>query len=299
MRLPALEFLERVDPGVGVIERGDETERHLSVRLVVEEAPAPGLAFRQRPALRVDHPPGFMLFSRDVPQLLDAEPVNLRLAIGIELEVGLHPLGQAAARALGEERILRVQFHPRLVVGLVAAVGGDAHVLRRHAHHRAAIVEQHFGRREPGEDLHAQRFGLLRQPAAQIAERAGVVALVAHQRRHGEVRHLPLALRAQHPVVVLGHRHSRQRAGLAPVGQQFVERAGIDHRAREDVRADLGALFEHHHFERVVELLEPDRRGEARRARADDDDVDRHRFTLRFLGAHRLTFIRVNSMDGA
>ena len=45
--------------------------------------------------------------------------------------------------------------------------------------------------------------------------------------------------------MVLGHRHGQRRAVLLPVGHQFVERDRIDHRARQDVRADLGALFEH------------------------------------------------------
>ena len=65
MRLPALEFLERREIGVGVIERDDEAERDLAVRLVVEEAAAPGVV--ERPALGVDHSAGLMLFRRNVP----------------------------------------------------------------------------------------------------------------------------------------------------------------------------------------------------------------------------------------
>ena len=61
--------------------------------------------------------------------------------------------------------------------------------------------------------------------------------------------------------------HSSQalvRTGeLLSYGQQFVERLGIDHRARQDMRADFRALLEHHHFEICIDLLQTDRGGEA------------------------------------
>ena len=44
--------------------------------------------------------------------------------------------------------------------------------------------------------------------------------------------------------MVLGHRHGQRRALVLPVGDQLVERDRVDHRARQDVRADLAALFE-------------------------------------------------------
>jgi hypothetical protein len=49
---------------------------------------------------------------------------------------------------------------------------------------------------------------------------------------------------------------------LAPVGQQFIQRARIDHRARKDMRADLAALFQHADREIGLELFQPDRGGE-------------------------------------
>src|SRR5690606_30786267 len=67
MVLPALEFLERADPGIGIVERGHETERHLPVGLVIEEPAAPGVVLRKRPALRMDDPPGLMPVGRYFP----------------------------------------------------------------------------------------------------------------------------------------------------------------------------------------------------------------------------------------
>ena len=46
MLLPALEFLERMNVGIGVIQRGDEADSHLAVRLVVQEPAPPAVALR-------------------------------------------------------------------------------------------------------------------------------------------------------------------------------------------------------------------------------------------------------------
>ena len=281
MVLPALEFLIGRHIGILVIERGDEAERDLAIGLVVEEPAAPGAALAQRPALRVDDAARLVLGGIDIPQFLDAEPVDLRLAIGLEVVLRLHLLGEIAARTLGEERVFRVDLHPRLVIVLVRTVLGDAHVLRHYAGNRALLVEQHFGGGEAGEDHHAQALGLFAQPARQIAKRTGVIAVIAHEGRQEEFGQVRLAGCRQHPVVVLGHRGFRHRAvHVAPFGQQFVERARIDHRARQHVRTDFAALFEHHDLEVLVDLLQPDCCRQAGDAAADDDDVAGHRFAF-------------------
>src|SRR3546814_10207677 len=78
-------------------------------------------------------------------------------------------------------------------------------------------------------------------------------------------------------------------AHRAPVGQQFIERLGVDHRARQDMRADFRALFEDADRKlasRVIRtLLEPDRRRQPRWTGADDHHVIRHRFTF----AHKIS----------
>jgi hypothetical protein len=82
-----------------------------------------------------------------------------------------------AARTLCKEGIFREQFHARLVVGLAAAILGNAHVARGDAAHRALVVVKDLGRREAGEDLDAKLGRLLGQPAAEVAKAAGVVAI--------------------------------------------------------------------------------------------------------------------------
>ncbi|MGY4318979.1 hypothetical protein ACVWW1_008306 [Bradyrhizobium sp. JR3.5] len=201
-----------------------------------------------------------------------------RLRVGVELELRDQLLGQRAARALREQRVLAEQLHAAGVGILVAAVLGDAHVAGRDAAHRALVVIEHLGGGEARIDLDAERFRLWCEPAADIAERADIVVMIVHQRRHDEVRNAEPALRRR-PVeaVFLDLRLQRTVRVLAPVRDQFVERHRIDHRTRQDVRADLGALLHHDDRELGIELLQPDRGRQARRAGADDDDIEFHR----------------------
>ena len=227
-----------------------------------------------------------MLVGRDVPQLLDAQPVNLRVAVAAEVEDPHKLLRQMSAATLGKEGVFGVELQPRLIVRLVLAVARDPHVAGGDALDRPVVVEQHLGRREARKDLDPQLFRLPRQPAAQIGERAGVGVLVVEERRGPQVRQGVPALLGQHPVDVLGHRHLGQRAAvLAPVGEQLVERARVDHRPRQDVRADLGPLLQHADREFGLflggKLFQPDRRAEAGRPRADNHHVVRHRFARR------------------
>ena len=59
-------------------------------------------------------------------------------------------LGQRAARAFGDERVLAAQFHAAHEAVLGLAVAPDAHVARGDADHGAIVVIKHFRRREPG-----------------------------------------------------------------------------------------------------------------------------------------------------
>src|SRR4029079_5661276 len=82
----------------------------------------------------------------------------------------------------------------------------------------------------------------------------------------------------------------------APVRDQLVERDRIDHRARQDVRADLGTLFQHDDVEIGVELLQPDRSSQPRRASADDHDIEFHGFAGRkFFCTHDLISARLRT----
>ena len=85
----------------------------------------------------------------------------------------------------------------------------------------------------------------------------------------------------EHIEAVVGDRGLDEGFLVAPVRQQRVEPDRIDHRAREDMGADLGALF--HHDDRGVgrELLDADRSRKAGGAGADNDDVELHRLARR------------------
>src|SRR3546814_7732067 len=120
--------------------------------------------------LRVDHAAWRMVFGVDVPEFLDAQPIDLRLAITVERELRLEHLGQMAAHAFGEEGVFRMEFKARGIIRLVAAVARHPHVAGCDAFDRTILVIEDFGGGKAGEDFNAQPFGLFGEPAAQIAE---------------------------------------------------------------------------------------------------------------------------------
>ena len=85
--------------------------------------------------------------------------------------------------------------------------------------------------------------------------------------------------------MILGHRRLGERtAHIAPFRQQFVHRLGIDHRAGQNMRPDLGAFFQHADAQIrpafVCQLLEADRGGQPGRAATYDHHVVWHGFAL-------------------
>src|SRR6185437_16397621 len=76
----------------------------------------------------------------DLPDLFQPDAEFRRLAIGVERIFGDELLGQAAARAFGEQRVFAEQLHAARERILVMAVFADAHVAGGDAAHAALVV---------------------------------------------------------------------------------------------------------------------------------------------------------------
>ena len=172
---------------------------------------------------------------------------------------------------------------PRVKSALGSPFAADAHVAGGDADH-LAVLDQHLGGREAGIDLDAELLGLAAEIAADVAERADEVAVVVHELGHEQVGHLHAAGVSQKQELVVGDLGLERPVGIvAPLRQQAVEADRVDHRAGEDVGADLRAFLDHDHGDVAARLrralLEADRGGEPGRTRAHDDHVEVHRLT--------------------
>ena len=287
MGLEALELVEGREVRVAVVEADHEADRGLIVLQVIDERAAPGFAVH-RPAGGVQHQTRAVLGRIEPPEFLQADAVGLRVRALAEREAFHERLGQRSPAALGEQGVLGVQLHARLVAVLSRAVLGHPHVAGRHAADAAGIVIKHFGGGEAGVDLRAQALGLLGQPAADVAERDDVVAVVLELLRHQRDRHPERPLGGQKQELLLLDRGVERGALVLPVGDQLVERARIEDRAGEDVRAHLRAFLEHADRDLPAalhgQLAQPDRRRQAGRPGAHDRDVEIHGFAF-----HRLS----------
>ena len=276
--LEALELHVGVEPGVLVVQVDDEADVDLIVLEMVHERPAAGVA-AERPTHGVGDLAELVVLRADLPELLHAEAVLLRLAALREPVFRDELLREAAADALADQDVFAPELHAGLVGRTGLAVLVEAELAGDDASD-AVAVEDERGGGHAGEDLDAQGLGLLGHPPADVAHRDDVVAVVRHELRHRPVRDSHLRGPTKQVEAVLGHRRRQRSALLPPVRDQGVETARVEHGAREDMGADLGALLEHDDRAIGVELLQPDCRGEAGGAGADDDNVVLHRLAF-------------------
>ena len=232
----------------------------------------------------MDHQALLVLRGIELPELLDAEPEGLGVDALAQAEVGHQLLRQGAAAALAEEGVLAVQLHAGLEAVLGLTVAADAHGAGGDPLDSSVVVKQHLGRGKARIDFGAQGLGLFRQPAADVAQRNDVVALVVHLPRHGPDRHGKRAFFGQHQEFLGADRAVQRGALVLPVRDQLVQRPGFEHRTREDMRADLGALFQDADADFPsgfgAQLAQADRRGQTRRSGADDHHVVFHRLSF-------------------
>jgi hypothetical protein len=104
---------------------------------------------------------GHVALGLHLPELLQADAVNLRPAAFAQLEALLEQPAEVAAAPLGKDRVLGVQLEPGLVAAGLLAVAPDAHVAGRDAAHAAVVAIKDLGRRESRIDLHARGLGLV------------------------------------------------------------------------------------------------------------------------------------------
>ena len=218
MRFIALKFFVGRQVGILVGETDHIADHHLIVFHVVQEGAAIGAAV-QRPACGVDHQTGLVLGGIDFPQLLDADAVGLRITSFVELIAGDQLLAEMAACAFGKQGVLGAQFHAQLKFAGGLAFFVYPQIAGRHTDHGALLITEDFGRGKARENLHPQIFGLLREPAHDIAERDNVIAVVLKAAGQHPVGYGGRALLGQEEEAIF--RDGREQRGTFgfPVGE--------------------------------------------------------------------------------
>ena len=191
---------------------------------------------------------------RQLPKLFHADAVGLRIRIGVEFEFLDQALAEMAPAAFCQNGNLCVNLDALNVGILGFAVDAHAHVANDHATHAAVFPVTDIGRGEAGEDVHAGIFGVCGQPLAEGAQRHDDVAVIVLL---GRGRQAGAPGLFQVPKFIPGDIHADGRRVVPPIRQQFIQRAGFDHRAGENMRTNLGPFFNHRDHEIVSLLLQP------------------------------------------
>ena len=218
-----------------------------------------------------------VLVRRHLPEFFQPDAEFLRVAALIEAVARHKRLGEVPARAFREQRVLGAQFHAageRILGGTVLA---DPHVAGGDPDHLAIVPIEDLARRKSGIDLDPEGLRLGGEPFADLAQRHDVGAVIAHQRRHHEIGQRQRPTGREHVEAVALDRGLDGGVLGAPVRQQAVKPDRVDHRAGQDVGADLGTLFHHHHREVGGKLLEPDGGGKPAGPGPDHHDIEFHR----------------------
>ena len=136
---------------------------------MIEEAAATGLVV-ERPAERVLDIAFLEILFRHGPELFQADAVFLRIAVLGEVEFLYELLRERATCAFSEEDIFAEQFHAGLIVGLVAAIGGNAHDACDDAFHFTGFTIDNVRGRKSRKHVHAEILSFLAEPAGHICE---------------------------------------------------------------------------------------------------------------------------------
>src|SRR5215469_6161886 len=102
MRLELLKSLVRIKPGIKIVQAHNQPYRDPPIRHVVDES-APELFGPERPSHRVNDTAAGLLLIRDVPDFLDTDGVDLRIRIGVQIELTNELLGQRSAGPFGQD----------------------------------------------------------------------------------------------------------------------------------------------------------------------------------------------------
>ena len=280
MMLEALKFHIGVKPRVLIIQMHDEPDINLIIVKVIDETATPGIT-TQRPAHRMGDSADAVLFGINLPQLFHPQPEFLRLMPGTKVVSFDDLLGQRPPDPFGQKDIFAQQLQPGFIFRPFGAIGQAAKLARHDAAHRPVIAMNQRRTGHAGEYFHPQSLGLNRQPAADIAHRHDVIAVVRHQGRHRPVRDAQRPRLSQHVEIVARYRHADRRTFRLPVRDQRIKPHRVQHRARQDMGANLRPLFQHHHRQTAVQLLQPDRSRQARRARPHDHHIILHLLACR------------------
>ncbi len=235
---------------------------------------------------------------RQLPEFLDAEAVDLRLAPFVQPEPLCQHFGQRTARAFAEHCDLRPQVNAGLEVGLRLPFFVYALVARAHANYAVLFVVKHLRARKLREDVDARLLTLLAKPGRQAIQRDYVITVVLERRRR-QGRLDGARLRQVQKIIFVDGRFER-RALLHKIRHQLLQRARVHDCARQKVRADVSAFFNHADFylaqrlpfplalrDLLVVLAHEPRQVQSarqiRRPRADEDHVHFQGFSFQVL----------------
>ncbi len=239
--LEALEFVERAEPGILVVEIDNQPDRDLIPLHVIEIETAVTIAAPCLPrgqATAVQHLSCFALTCWQLPQLLEADGIVLGLGRACQIECGDQLLAEMAAGSFGKEGVAAEQCHAghmicfRIARPIQPQIAGDDPLDPARLHDKFAGGKSRVY-------FDSQFFRLLAEPAAEIAQTDHMATLIVHPGWHrpgGELQGTLLALQQMN--LIVADRHAERRL-LPAIRQQLLQGDRIKQGAGEQMGANF------------------------------------------------------------
>eukprot|EP01137_Pigoraptor_chileana_P002086 Opistho-2@40475 len=249
MVFESLEFAEGIEVWVLVIEPNDKANSdEWAVVQVVKKRTAVCVVV-QRPSDCVLNVAGAVLCRINLPQLLDANAVRLKLLSVAQVELLYEAFAERAVASLAKQCDLCVQLHAALKVSLRRSILGNANIVCGNSLDASIVIVNNLAGSIAWVDLNAKRLCLLAKPLDKVSEPHNVVSVVVqgHPGHNGDW--VPRS-RREKAKVVLCDGCVQRRPHLLPVGKEFIKRVGLNDGTRESVGANGCGLLQnaHAHF---------------------------------------------------
>mmetsp|Transcript_56884 Transcript_56884/g.94583 ORF Transcript_56884/g.94583 Transcript_56884/m.94583 type:complete len:286 (-) Transcript_56884:161-1018(-) len=270
---------------ITILKSDHHSDENLSVGAVINKTSAVHIQ-RGGIAQTMHHQPWAVMriVLGNLPHFFESNAIDLWVTITAEIERFHHLLRDAPATTFRQNGLSAENGSSAFKVRTNTAVFEQTKIRGCDTNQCIALcVIEWLTRTEPRQYHHIECLRLFTQPSTQLTQRDDIVAIVA-EIGWNEWRRDTCAF-AQIPKFVLGHCLMQWCALFFPVWNEFIQRNGIEHIARHNVRSNFSAFLHHTHFQLSVMLLrqlfEFDGGRETSRTTANNHHIKLHRLAFR------------------
>eukprot|EP01033_Poteriospumella_lacustris_P004048 gene4047-gene4446 len=267
MRLPALEFLIRIQVGVLVVQTDNHTHQDEVGLHVIQKCAAVDITDRrrlQRPSKSVLNQTRGQIFFGNFPDFLDTDTIRLNVLALAQVELLDKVLRARASTSLCENSMTSMKLNTANKAILNFVAFGDTSI-------------EHLVGREPRVDFNTKLFGLGGKPSSELRQRNDVVSFIVQLLGHQTLRNFQMGVLGEPEEAIMGNSSLDRGALLSPVRNKLVQRSRFENISRQNMSTNFGGLLDNTNTEVNAflssQLLHTNGSTQPSRAATHSDDI--------------------------